>query len=178
MLIVEDDPTFARILLDAAREKRLSRASSACRAAAAVALAREFQPRAVLLDITLPDIDGWAVLDQLKRDADTRHIPVHILSGKDARDRALRQGAISYLVKPVARERASRRSSPACSNFIARDQRNLLIVEDNEAQRRSLVELLAADDVRSPGRDRRARRSRRWARAVRLRRAGSVLCRT
>jgi CheY-like chemotaxis protein len=60
---------------------------------AAVVLAREFQPRAVLLDLTLPDIEGWAVLDQLKRDADTRHIPVHILSGKDAHDRALRQGA-------------------------------------------------------------------------------------
>jgi HAMP domain-containing protein/signal transduction histidine kinase/PleD family two-component response regulator len=101
---------------------------------------------AVLLDLTLPDIDGWAVLDQLKRDADTRHIPVHILSGKDARDRALRQGAFSYLVKPVARERLVAEFARMHS-FNARTSGNLLIIEDNAAQRRSLVELLAADDV-------------------------------
>jgi CheY-like chemotaxis protein len=144
-LIVEDDPIFARILLDAARESGFKGVVT-LQGSAAVMLAREFQPRAVLLDLTLPDVDGWAVLDQLKRDADTRHIPVHILSGKDARERALRQGAFSYLVKPVARERLVAEFARMHS-FNARTSSNLLIIEDNESQRRSLVELLAADDV-------------------------------
>ena len=145
VLIVEDDPIFARILLDTARDSGFKGVVT-LQGSAAVMLAREFQPRAVLLDLTLPDIDGWAVLDQLKRDADTRHIPVHILSGKDARDRALRQGAFSYLIKPVARERLVAEFA-RMHTFNARTNSNLLIVEDNEAQRRSLVELLAADDV-------------------------------
>ena len=145
VLIVEDDPIFARILLDTARDSGFKGVVT-LQGSAAVLLAREFQPRAVLLDLTLPDIDGWAVLDQLKRDADTRHIPVHILSGKDARDRALRQGAFSYLIKPVARERLVAEFA-RMHTFNARTSSNLLIVEDNETQRRSLVELLAADDV-------------------------------
>jgi HAMP domain-containing protein/CheY-like chemotaxis protein len=145
VLIVEDDPIFARILLDTARDSGFKGVVT-LQGSAAVMLAREFQPRAVLLDLTLPDIDGWAVLDQLKRDAETRHIPVHILSGKDARDRALRQGAFSYLVKPVARERLVAEFARMHS-FNARTSSSLLIVEDNETQRRSLVELLAADDV-------------------------------
>jgi CheY-like chemotaxis protein len=145
VLIVEDDPIFARILLDAARESGFKGVVT-LQGSAAVMLAREFQPRAVLLDLTLPDIEGWAVLDQLKRDADTRHIPVHILSGKDAGDRALRQGAFSYLVKPVGRERLLAEFARMHS-FTARNASHLLIVEDNPAQRRSLVALLAADDV-------------------------------
>jgi HAMP domain-containing protein/CheY-like chemotaxis protein/signal transduction histidine kinase len=145
VLIVEDDPIFARILLDAARDSGFKGVVT-LQGSAAVVLAREFQPRAVLLDLTLPDIEGWTVLDQLKRDADTRHIPVHILSGKDARERALREGAISYLVKPVGRERLVAEFERMHS-FNARARANLLIVEDHEAQRRSLVELLGADDV-------------------------------
>ena len=116
------------------------------RGAASVSLARQYQPRAVMLDLSLPDIDGWAVLDQLKQQPDTRHIPVHILSGKDARERALRQGAFSYLVKPVGRERLQQEFL-RMQTFLGRSHRNLLIVEDNEAQRNSLVELLGAEDV-------------------------------
>jgi len=145
VLIVEDDPNFARILLETARDSGFKGVVT-LQGSAAVVLAREFQPRAVLLDLTLPDIEGWAVLDQLKRDADTRHIPVHILSGKDAHDRALRQGAFSHLVKPIARERLMA-EFVRMRSFNARTGSKLLIIEDNEAQRRSLVELLAADDV-------------------------------
>src|SRR5581483_495922 len=104
VLIVEDDPTFASILLDVARENGF-RGMVSLNGSTALSLARDYQPQAVILDLSLPDIEGWAVLDQLKHEPATRHIPVHILSGKDARERALRHGALSYLVKPVSRER-------------------------------------------------------------------------
>jgi signal transduction histidine kinase/CheY-like chemotaxis protein/HAMP domain-containing protein len=145
VLIVEDDAIFAQILLDTARENGFKGIVS-LRGAPTVALAREYQPRAMMLDLSLPDLDGWSVLEQLKKDADTRHIPVHILSGKDARERALRHGALSYLVKPVSRERLQQEFS-RMQTFLGRERRNLLIVEDSEAQRASLLELLGADDV-------------------------------
>jgi CheY-like chemotaxis protein len=145
VLIIEDDPTFAQILLDAARENGF-RGIVSLHGSAALALAKEHQPQAVMLDLSLPDVEGWAVLDQLKHDPETRHIPVHILSGKDARERAMRQGALSYLVKPVSRERLQA-EFVSMQHFMGRARKNLLIVEDNDQQRASLLELLAADDV-------------------------------
>ena len=82
LLIVEDDITFARILLDLAHEKNL-KALIALRGSAALALAREFTPGAVTLDINMPDMAGWTILDRLKIDPATRHIPVHIISGDE-----------------------------------------------------------------------------------------------
>ncbi|HKO87963.1 MAG TPA: HAMP domain-containing protein [Burkholderiales bacterium] len=145
VLIVEDDQVFASILLETARENGFKGVVSLL-GAPALELAREFQPQAVMLDLTLPDVEGWSVLDHLKHDPETRHIPVHILSGKDASERALRQGARSYLIKPVSRERLQNEFAHM-QQFISRTRKNLLIVEDNEAQRQSMVELLAADDV-------------------------------
>jgi CheY-like chemotaxis protein len=82
---------------------------------AALTLARDYLPTAIILDIDLPDTDGFTVLDRLKRDPSTRHIPVHILSNMAERERGLRQGAISYLMKPVAAS-GWKRSSRASSN--------------------------------------------------------------
>jgi HAMP domain-containing protein/signal transduction histidine kinase/CheY-like chemotaxis protein len=100
LLIIEDDVTFARILVDMARSNNL-KAVVALRGATALSLAREFKPGAVTLDISLPDMVGWTILDRLKHDPATRHIPVHVISGDDNRRRGLALGAMTYLQKSV-----------------------------------------------------------------------------
>src|SRR5439155_17285613 len=103
LLIVEDDATFAKILLDRAREKGFKGVVTSTGESVPV-LARRFRPDAITLDLGLPDVDGWAVLDRLKHDPDTRHIPVHIISGTDEPLRGLRQGALAFLNKPATKE--------------------------------------------------------------------------
>ena len=83
-LIIEDDPVFARILLQLAHERAL-KGIVALRGITALSLAREFQPGAITLDISLPDMAGWTILDRLKHDPVTRHIAVHIISGDEGR---------------------------------------------------------------------------------------------
>ena len=94
LLIVENDLGFARFLLDAAREKGFKGLVTSL-GAAALAMAREYKPDAITLDIFLPDIDGWRVLDRLKNDVATRHIPVCVISTEEARERALSSGALA-----------------------------------------------------------------------------------
>ncbi|KAA0687898.1 response regulator [Azospirillum brasilense] len=127
VLIVEDDVKFASILVDLAREKGfkaiLSHAGSP-----AMPMARKYRPDAVMLDIGLPDIDGWALLDLLKRDPHTRHIPVHVISAKEERRRGLAMGAFDYTEKPADRE-AIFAALAKVKGFVERHQRRLLIVE-------------------------------------------------
>jgi len=106
LLIIEDDVTFARILLDLAHDRGI-KALVALRGSAALALAREFSPGAITLDITLPDILGWTILDRLKHDPATRHIPVHIISGDENRRLGLALGAMTYLEKTMTTENLS-----------------------------------------------------------------------
>ncbi len=100
LLIVEDDRTFARILVDLAHERGL-KALVALRGSSAMTLAREFQPGAITLDINLPDMVGWTILDRLKHDPLTRHIPIHVISGDENRRRGMALGAMTYLEKGV-----------------------------------------------------------------------------
>ncbi|HEX8552342.1 MAG TPA: HAMP domain-containing protein [Abditibacteriaceae bacterium] len=148
LLIVEDDISFARILLDTARRQGF-KGIVALQGDQALAMAREYQPDAITLDLQLPVIDGWGVLDQLKRDPATRHIPVQVVSVLD-RDRRAMLGAISYLEKPVSRE-AIEGALAHMKSFVERDVRELLIVEDDDVQRQSLNELLAGMDVNVTG---------------------------
>ena len=74
------------------------------RGSAALALAREIKPDAITLDIRLPDVDGWRVLDRLKVDLATRHIPVQIITADEERERGLQQGALAFITKPVQKE--------------------------------------------------------------------------
>jgi hypothetical protein len=145
VLIVEDDLNFARILLDLAREKNF-KGLVATRGDAALALARKFKPDAITLDIKLPDRDGWTVLDRLKHDPNTSHIPVHIISGEEQRQRALHLGAITHLQKPVSREDLAS-AFDQITAFAERRVRRLLVVEDDDAQRMSIVELIGNGDV-------------------------------
>src|SRR5688572_6068864 len=103
VLIVENDLNFARVLLDMAREKGFL-GIIALDGEAGLTLAHEYKPDAITLDIDMPVIDGWQVLDRLKHNPDTRHIPVHIISGIDRRQHGLRAQAIAYLGKRVVSE--------------------------------------------------------------------------
>ncbi|MGL5880597.1 MAG: response regulator, partial [Xenococcaceae cyanobacterium] len=147
LLVIEDDLNFARILLDMAREQDF-KVIVANRGDAGLAMAREFQPAAIVLDIRLPVMDGWTILDRLKHDPNTRHIPIHIITVEEGRQRGLQQGAIAYLQKPIDSE-ALCEALKQIKAFIERPLKNLLIVEDDEIQRQSIVELIGNSDVAS-----------------------------
>ncbi|MBI5368779.1 MAG: response regulator, partial [Planctomycetes bacterium] len=145
LLIVEDDADFARILLDMARERGFKGIVS-LRANQAIALAREYGPAAITLDLRLPDADGWTVLDRLKHDSFTRHIPVHIISVDEDWQRARKLGALDFLQKPATKE-ALADALTRMKDFVERSLRKLLVVEDNDAQRQSMVELVTEKDI-------------------------------
>jgi len=144
VLIVEDDPDFARTVLGIARERGF-KGLVGLRGDSGLALAREFKPDAVILDMTLPGMDGWTVLDHLKHNPETRHIPVHIVSGGDGRQNALRAGAMAFLEKPVSKETLDE-AFGEISTFIDRHVRHLLVVEDDDTQRDAIVELIGGGD--------------------------------
>ncbi|HEV7844114.1 MAG TPA: ATP-binding protein, partial [Pyrinomonadaceae bacterium] len=145
VLIVEDDINFAGILLDLAREKGF-KGLVATRGDSALQLARKYRPDAITLDIKLPDRDGWTVLDRLKHDPNTSHIPVHIISGEEQRQRALHLGAITHLQKPVSREDLAN-AFDGIATFADKRVKRLLVVEDDDTQRMSIVELIGNGDV-------------------------------
>ena len=145
LLIIEDDVHFAGLLLDLAREHGFKGLVS-LRGEVGLALAKKFQPHAITLDLNLPDMDGWTILDRLKHDPATRHIPVEVISVEDRRWRGLRFGAIGYLQKPVTKETLEEALN-SIRSYVDRPARNLLIVEDNEDQRNSIIELIGNNDV-------------------------------
>ena len=112
---MEDDLAFARFLYDLAHEKGF-KALVTARGADALALARELKPSAITLDISLPDVDGWRVLDRLKDDPATRHIPVYMISVADEPERALQQGALGFLPKPADKDALGERLRHACAS--------------------------------------------------------------
>ena len=145
VLIVEDDPTFARILVELAREHGF-KAFVSLRGAAVLNLAREMQPDAITLDIHLSDSSGWHLLDQLKHDSATRHIPVHVITIDDVRERALRQGAHGVMIKPTSRD-ALGHTFRTLFNFAEQVPRRLLVIEDNEVERDAIVEAIGNNSV-------------------------------
>jgi HAMP domain-containing protein/DNA-binding response OmpR family regulator/GAF domain-containing protein len=145
VLIVEDDPHFARVLIGLARDKGF-KAISALRGNTALALARQFLPTAITLDIFLPDMLGWTVLNNLKLDPATRHIPVQIISVEEERRHGLAHGAFSYTIKSATTEGLDQ-CFERIKQFVSPRTKRLLVVEDNEMERRSVVELLQHDDI-------------------------------
>ena len=112
----------------------------------ALPLVRRFNPALITLDINLPDMDGWRLLDILKRSPDTRHIPIHIISVEDPRERGLQMGAFSVLEKPV--DHATLQQALArTEEFIARPVKELLLVEDDDLQRGQIVGVIGNGDV-------------------------------
>jgi signal transduction histidine kinase/CheY-like chemotaxis protein/HAMP domain-containing protein len=145
LLIAEDDPNFAQILLDLARDRGF-RGLVANRADRALQMAKEYRPTAVTLDLRLPDADGWTILDRLKHDPATRHIPVHIISVEENWQRGLRLGAIDFMTKPATKDSLSD-ALTTLHEFVDRPIKRLLVVEDDEVARQSIVELIGAGDV-------------------------------
>ncbi|MEH1783969.1 MAG: response regulator [Nostoc sp.] len=147
LLIIEDDDKFARILLDMARQQGF-KTIVALHSKQGLALAEQFKPNAIMLDIHMPEMDGWTVLDRLKHKPDTRHIPVHIISVDERQQRGLNLGAITYLQKPVSPE-ALTQVLTEIKGFIERQVKSLLIVEDDPVQAQSIIELIGNGDVQS-----------------------------
>ncbi len=145
LLIIENDLNFAPILLQVARQKGF-KGLVAVRGDVGLAMARQLKPDAITLDIDLPQLDGWSVLDRLKHDPATRHIPVHIISVTDEVLRGLKLGAIAHLSKPVSLE-ALEGALTTLTGFIERKVKNLLVIEDNDVERNSIVELIGNSDV-------------------------------
>ncbi|KAB8335193.1 response regulator [Scytonema tolypothrichoides VB-61278] len=145
LLIIEDDINFARILLDMAREHEF-KVIVAHNGSGGLALAQQFQPSAIILDIRLPGMDGWMVLDRLKHHPSTRHIPVHIMTVEEGRQRGLQLGAIAYMQKPITTE-VLYQALNKIKGFVERREKTLLVVEDDDNQRHSIVELIGNSDV-------------------------------
>jgi HAMP domain-containing protein/CheY-like chemotaxis protein len=145
LLIVEDDPHYARVLCDLSHDKGF-KVLLAMRGAEALALAREFRPTAVSLDVFLPDMLGWTVLNHLKQDPDTRHIPVQMLTLDDDRSHGLARGAFAFVTKPTTPEGLDA-ALDRIKQYSSARRKRLLVVEDNLAEQISIRELLDHDDI-------------------------------
>ncbi|AWH29013.1 MULTISPECIES: response regulator [Stenotrophomonas] len=145
ILAVEDDATFAEALVVLAHELDFD-CVVATTAEEALALAVELRPNGILLDIGLPDVSGLSVLERLKRNPDTRHIPVHVVSAMDRSQVARELGAIGFAIKPTTRERLVA-AIEQLEQTSQRDVRRLLIVEDDSDLRHNLELLLGRDQL-------------------------------
>jgi CheY-like chemotaxis protein/signal transduction histidine kinase/HAMP domain-containing protein len=145
LLIVEDDPHYARVMSDLAHESGF-KVIIAGRGADAIALARQHKPTAISLDIFLPDMLGWSVLSQLKQDPATRHIPVQIVTLDEDRQHGLARGAFAFLSKPVEAGELNAALS-RIKSYAEAPKKRLVLVEDNSSERLGVTELLAHDDI-------------------------------
>src|SRR6185312_133980 len=145
LLIVEDDPHYGRVLRDLSHDKGF-KVLVAMRGAEALALAREFRPTAVSLDVFLPDMLGWTVLNHLKQDPATRHIPVQMLTMDEDWHHGLSRGAFSFVTKPTTPE-GLESALIRIKEYTKPRRKRLLVVEDNPAEQLSIKELLGHDDI-------------------------------
>jgi HAMP domain-containing protein/CheY-like chemotaxis protein len=145
LLVVEDDPHYARVLRDLARDEGF-KVLVATRGSEALALAREFHPTAVSLDVFLPDMLGWTVLNHLKQDPGTRHIPVQMLTLDEDRQHGLARGAFAFVTKPASTE-GLQAALGRMKHYATSRRKQLLVVEDNPAEQLSIRELLGYEDI-------------------------------
>jgi CheY-like chemotaxis protein/signal transduction histidine kinase len=145
LLIVEDDPHYASLLRDLARDKGF-KVLIASRGSEALTLAREFHPTAVSLDVFLPDMLGWTVLNHLKQDPALRHIPVQILTLDEDRQHGLSRGAFAFVKKPTTPDELNAAFS-RIKDYAAPHLKRLLVVEDNPGEQLSIRELLEHNDI-------------------------------
>ncbi len=145
LLIVEDDPHYARVLRDLSRDTGF-KVLVATRGADALALAHEYHPTAVSLDVFLPDMLGWTVLNHLKQDPATRHIPVQMLTLDEDRHHGLARGAFAFVTKPTTSE-GLEAALARIKEYSAPRRKRLLVVEDNPAEQLSIKALVGYDDI-------------------------------
>src|SRR5689334_21903329 len=147
VLIVENELGFARLLLEVVREKGFKGIVTSS-GVSALALASEYAPAAITLDIFLPDIDGWRALDRLKNDDQTRHIPVSVISTDESRERALKSGAYQFAPKPMQSAADIDALLDRLSVYLQRVRRHLLAVSPDPDKRAWFVAHLGAPDVK------------------------------
>jgi signal transduction histidine kinase/DNA-binding response OmpR family regulator/HAMP domain-containing protein len=145
VLIVEDDPTFASILLDVARGAGLKGVVSTA-GAGTLAMARKLQPDALTLDLGLSDIDGFVLLDLLKHDPQTRHIPIHVISGVDEAEAVVGMGAFSITAKPAEHEELAGVFKNVAEQ-VHRTRRRVLIAGGSAADRKAIAAAVAGDHL-------------------------------
>ncbi|HEX5286428.1 MAG TPA: response regulator [Polaromonas sp.] len=145
VLVIEDDVSFAQILYDLAHELHYS-CLVAHSAENGFALATQFVPAAILLDMSLPDRSGLSLLQRLKENPQTRHIPVHVVSAYDRSEAALQMGAIGYAIKPTTREQL-KDVFKKLEDKLTQKVKRVLLVEDDDLQRASVTRLIGDDDV-------------------------------
>ncbi|MDP9043721.1 MAG: HAMP domain-containing protein [Pseudomonadota bacterium] len=146
LLIIEDDPHYARIVLGLARDRGF-KGLVALRGSQGLTLARQYRPSAISLDVMLPDMLGWTVLNQLKLDESTRHIPVQITTVADEdRTHGLAHGAFAYLVKSPTSD-SMEAALDRIKDFIQPRTKRLLVVEDNDIERQAIMTLLRHEDI-------------------------------
>ena len=145
LLIVEDDPHYARIMVELARDKGF-KVLVAMRGTDALDLAKQYQPTAMSLDVFLPDMLGWTVLSQLKQNPLTRHIPVQIITLDEDRQHGLARGAFSFVTKPTSTE-GVQAALARIKEYAKPRRKRLLVVEDDKAEQMSIAELLDSSDI-------------------------------
>ncbi|MEA9356197.1 response regulator [Bacteriovorax sp. PP10] len=140
LLVIEDDTNFAKILYDLSHELKFN-CVVAQTAEEGIRAAEDFLPQAIILDMHLPDRSGLTVIDHLKMNAKTRHIPIHIVSAQDQANIALQMGAVGYLRKPVSLI-DMRNAIAKLEDKLTHSVKRVLVVEDNKVQRESIKELI------------------------------------
>ncbi|HUD41950.1 MAG TPA: response regulator [Dokdonella sp.] len=145
ILAIEDDPAFARILVDLIRRKG-HRALAAGDGESGLDLARRYRPTGVLLDVMLPGIDGWSVIEQMKSDPELRAIPVHFISAVDESARGEAVGAVGFLTKPADRNAVLSAFDRLLQHAEHRTRR-VLLIDDDEDSRLAIIRLIASDGV-------------------------------
>ena len=145
LLVIEDDAKFAKIVYDYAHKKKF-KCLIAGDGETGIKMVQAFPVDAVVLDLSLPNMSGWEVLDMIKENPDTRHIPVHIMSISDEDHNAYKHGAIGFFSKPISQDNFEG-AFQRIEGFINRDIRSLLLVEDDDTLRKSICKLLDGNDV-------------------------------
>ncbi|MCQ4301594.1 response regulator [Pseudomonas songnenensis] len=145
VLVIEDEPQFARILHDLAHELQYS-CLLAQNADDGFDTAVQYKPDAILLDMRLPDHSGLTVLERLKENPATRHIPVHVVSVEDRKEAAMQMGAVGYAMKPTTREELKDVFSRLEAK-LAQKVKRILLVEDDALQRESMSRLIEDVDI-------------------------------
>jgi CheY-like chemotaxis protein/signal transduction histidine kinase len=145
LLIIEDDPHYGKVLLNLARDNGF-KALVAKTGAEGLVQARKYRPTAISLDVFLPDMLGWTVLNQLKQSPETRHIPVQILTVEEERQYSLERGAFAFMTKPATTDGLAS-ALQRIKQFAAVKVRELLVIEDDPAEQMSIAELIGFDDV-------------------------------
>jgi signal transduction histidine kinase/HAMP domain-containing protein/DNA-binding response OmpR family regulator len=146
LLIVENNLAFARFLLGAARAKGFKGLVTSM-GAGALTLANQHKPSAITLDMYLPDLDGWRVLDRMKQDLGARHIPVCVISTDDSKERSFKSGAMAFVGKPIHSKEVLDEMLDRLRSYVSRPQRSVLIALKDGTARKQLTAQVEEEQI-------------------------------